>query len=810
MKKIILAFLIPTLIFSQGEFSIHKLHKTIYQKKDYTIQQTADKKIEIAPINKSAKSNLSKVVFGYLPDWEYLANSHQYINFDLITHLVCFDFPADSNGNIKNPAGWPWTSLMNTAHANGVKNILGITNFEASEIRQIITDSNSKLNFILQVKNKVSAYSFDGVNIDFEGLYNADKSTRINSFMKELTDSLHKNFPGIEVSFAGPVINWGGYWDLKGLAESCDYIFIMGYAFYGSWSSTSGPNAPLLGGSRNLTTAMTNDYVAVVSSYPNKLILGLPYYGLQWETETENAYSTAIDFISSPRYRTAIAKAESNGKLWDNISKTAWTKWKDSEINQLWFDDDSSLGLKYDLAISKSLLGVGMWALGYDGDRTELWNLLAEKFASGTMPTPQIPTNFYITKSNSNDVVIHFNQVDYADWYEIFISSDCENFSKYSNSTSNEFTITGLPQDSVYFFKVRASNSINSSSFTEVLAVSSIAGSPWEKRLIVNGFDRISGTTNTFDFIKFWKAPMLSTYTSFESASNEAVINGKISLEDYSIIIWMLLDESTEDETFNATEQSLIKDYLNNGGILFVSGSEIGWDLFEKGSTSDKQFYNDYLFATYISDAPNNKSKTYYSVQKASGFLNTLNAYYNFDNGTHGSIDVDWPDAIGTNKDSHYMLYYQNTSIGAGIGFWRIFSNSVDNKINKVVYLAFPFETIYPDEDRIDLWKGIYDFLIYEPKVESEIIPAKYYLSDNYPNPFNPTTSIKYSLPEQQFVSLKIFDILGKEVASLVNENKSAGNYEVNFDASNLSSGVYFYQFRAGNFTETKKMLLMK
>ena len=85
-----------------------------------------------------------------------------------------------------------------------------------------------------------------------------------------------------------------------------------------------------------------------------------------------------------------------------------------------------------------------------------------------------------------------------------------------------------------------------------------------------------------------------------------------------------------------------------------------------------------------------------------------------------------------------------------------------------------------------------------------------YKLSQNFPNPFNPTTSIKYSLPEQQFVSVKVFDILGREVASLVNEIKPAGNYEVNFDASNLSSGVYFYQLRAGSFTATGKLILMK
>jgi len=89
-------------------------------------------------------------------------------------------------------------------------------------------------------------------------------------------------------------------------------------------------------------------------------------------------------------------------------------------------------------------------------------------------------------------------------------------------------------------------------------------------------------------------------------------------------------------------------------------------------------------------------------------------------------------------------------------------------------------------------------------------ISDNYLLSQNYPNPFNPATSIKYTLPEEQFVSVKIFNILGREVATLVSENKPAGNYEVNFDARNLSSGVYFYQLRAGNFLSTKKMILMK
>ena len=99
----------------------------------------------------------------------------------------------------------------------------------------------------------------------------------------------------------------------------------------------------------------------------------------------------------------------------------------------------------------------------------------------------------------------------------------------------------------------------------------------------------------------------------------------------------------------------------------------------------------------------------------------------------------------------------------------------------------------------------------YSNIVEVEIAaPLEFSLEQNYPNPFNPSTIINYQLPKAGNVTLKVYDVLGKEVATLVNEEKPAGNYEVEFDASNLASGVYYYQLRAGEFLFSKKMLLLK
>ena len=98
----------------------------------------------------------------------------------------------------------------------------------------------------------------------------------------------------------------------------------------------------------------------------------------------------------------------------------------------------------------------------------------------------------------------------------------------------------------------------------------------------------------------------------------------------------------------------------------------------------------------------------------------------------------------------------------------------------------------------------------YSKTVEVVSVILKYDLAQNYPNPFNPSTLITYSIPKSSFVVLKIYNVLGKQITTLVNENQEAGIYKVNFDAGSLSNGVYFYKIQAGNFVEIKKMLLLK
>jgi hypothetical protein len=112
------------------------------------------------------------------------------------------------------------------------------------------------------------------------------------------------------------------------------------------------------------------------------------------------------------------------------------------------------------------------------------------------------------------------------------------------------------------------------------------------------------------------------------------------------------------------------------------------------------------------------------------------------------------------------------------------------------------------------VWRRSFSDIIGVQNISTEI-PDKYKLEQNYPNPFNPVTKIKFSLKEEgrlkiQEAKLVIYDILGKEITTLVNESLQPGTYEVTFDGSNLPSGIYFYQLRAGDFVETKKLILLK
>jgi len=183
-----------------------------------------------------------------------------------------------------------------------------------------------------------------------------------------------------------------------------------------------------------------------------------------------------------------------------------------------------------------------------------------------------------------------------------------------------------------------------------------------------------------------------------------------------------------------------------------------------------------------------------------------------------------------TNFTSELMFLSNAGSIGgiafAGPAFWgtgvefqkywvdRLFNSEVQSLGQAVLSFLPSSSTNWYMKQITNLWADPSLKLKYDPTVDVEEIeneiPTVYALYQNYPNPFNPGTKIGFRIAGRGFVSLKVYDLLGRVIATLVNEDKPAGIYEVEFDASSLTSSIYFYQLKAGNFIETRKMILMK
>ncbi|RME19344.1 MAG: hypothetical protein D6806_18470, partial [Deltaproteobacteria bacterium] len=163
----------------------------------------------------------------------------------------------------------------------------------------------------------------------------------------------------------------------------------------------------------------------------------------------------------------------------------------------------------------------------------------------------------------------------------------------------------------------------------------------------------------------------------FDFASNEAVEGGRVPLEAYRAVVWILGEESTEHETFSEAEQSVVAAYLDAGGGLFASGAEIGWDLVEKGSASDQAFFAGAFGANYVSDDAGT-----YSASGAGMF--TALGDFSFDDGSAGIYPVEYPDVFSENGGTVVLQYPDGT--GAAVAFER--------NPGRSIIVGFPAETI--------------------------------------------------------------------------------------------------------------------
>ncbi len=362
------------------------------------------------------------------------------------------------------------------------------------------------------------------------------------------------------------------------------------------------------------------------------------------------------------------------------------------------------------------------------------------------------------------------------------------------------------------FFRLSAIDSAappNLSGTSDVYGVRLNNNSP-VRTLIVDGFDRTEGSGSyhlpSHPFAMSWG---MSVPLDFSTCANDDLLSGSVHMNDYDIVLWLLGDESSADETFSAAEQLLVTSYLQQGGKLFVSGSEVAYDLDRpSGPTqADRDFLHSMLKTRYIADDANQ-----YTVTGEEGFAD-INLRYGLV--AEGSpYEEDWPDVLAPEGGASTLLYYGAASGGvvAATGFKGVFPGG--SAPGAVLVCGFPFETIVSRAARDTLFTRVFQYFdqltsVNDPMASREV-PDRFALEQNYPNPFNPSTLIRFSVAQERHVSLKVYDVLGREVASLVDEVRAPGQYAVRWDATPFSSGAYWYRMTAGDVALVRSMMVVK
>ena len=306
---------------------------------------------------------------------------------------------------------------------------------------------------------------------------------------------------------------------------------------------------------------------------------------------------------------------------------------------------------------------------------------------------------------------------------------------------------------------------------------------------------------------------LLSNFTSEEY---DLIEEGSISLAvlgAYSSVIWHGNDVEDLNAPFDFKQT--LKDYLSFGGNLLYAGYRPA-NAFEKQSGNPVTFNPGDFIYDYLKIAEARFKVTalfFGALQEEIGYNNifvdsskTLPAEeYHL-----RAIESISSSAAGTNIYRYETLFDSTTAQGSlkgkPVGVEYIGSDF------KTVTISFPLYYMnLPDAKDLIEYVLVNKFEEVMP-VESDenVLPSEYSLSQNYPNPFNPSTKIKYSIPQTSHVIIKVFDVLGSEILILVNEEKPTGSYEIEFDARELTSGVYLYKLQAGSFVEIKKMVLLR
>lgn len=344
-------------------------------------------------------------VLGFLPGW-LVSSAADSIDRDLLTVAAIHSVEASGDGRLVSkkpsgdvPPGWKaldsdaFAELKTSLQSAGVKVVpviqrTGWTDGTAERTRTLLTKPKNRRSLAGRIAKFVEGRGFDGVNLDVEPVP-ADLADDYVALVRDVRAALDEIDPELHLS-VDVVAGLDGY-DLDALTadDAADLAVIMGYNYRTDGARVAGSTAPLRDPSGSDLSSSVAE--AVAQAAPDRLLLALPWYGRAWATESDQARAETvrgkgIDAPSEPYYGAAIDLAAKSGRRYQPDQASAWTAYPDRQCTncpavwrQVWYDDPDSFGAKIDHALEQGLAGIGVWALGMESGRDDLWLTLRDR-----------------------------------------------------------------------------------------------------------------------------------------------------------------------------------------------------------------------------------------------------------------------------------------------------------------------------------------------------------------------------------------------------------------------------------------------
>lgn len=356
--------------------------------------------IPISPLGDPLKSSVSRlesksyVVLGFAPYWNLKKLTQD--SLTNITHFAYFHLLLKGDGTLytkinrreEDPGYTNYKRLLAGSVNHGSTPLIITFMPESQEaLSSSINSPQNRQQTIKTIINCVTESSASGVNIDYEPLGNISDLTRNNftHFIQELRtqlDKLDELEKLLTVSVYGSSATNPRIWDLASLAPFTDYFVVMAYDYTMPSSNSAGPNSPLRGSGDLFEHDIIKNIAEITNLVPaNKVLLGIPFYGYQWDTVDSSKYSPADSkgLLASLERIQKMLDDNTLALIWDRNTLTPYGIASDSgKISQIYFENSTSIRLKLEFVKSTGLGGIAIWALGYEGNNSWIWPTIKE------------------------------------------------------------------------------------------------------------------------------------------------------------------------------------------------------------------------------------------------------------------------------------------------------------------------------------------------------------------------------------------------------------------------------------------------